>query len=94
MTYNVFLIPAALFGLAVFIYQLDCYSKGAKFSVLEFGCILGNFTSVEVEVKNDFNKYDNQIIIAVHLFGSSCDIEKIQILSKNFNCIFAELSQM
>ena len=55
MTYNVFLIPAALFGLAVFIYQLDCYSKGASYEAFDsllnpiFGIFLAFWSTNFVE---------------------------------------------
>ena len=87
---SIFYIPANTF-IATALSPYISFTKNFEIKLIDCdeSCQI-DYNLLEVEVKNDFNKYDNQIIIAVHLFGSSCDIEKIQILSKNFNCILIE----
>jgi len=49
------LIPAALFGLGVFIYQLDCYAKGESYEAFDsllnpiFGIFLAIWSTNFVE---------------------------------------------
>ena len=41
--------------------------------------------SLELEIKNDFGKYDDYVVIPVHLYGSSCNMQHIMKLKEKYN---------
>jgi dTDP-4-amino-4,6-dideoxygalactose transaminase len=45
---------------------------------------------LEDEIKKDINSFQNLVVIPVHLFGSTCDIESIIEISNKYNLIVIE----